>query len=65
MGDGGLVATIDIGRKERGCCAPFVDSWEPQVWEQLSGLATAVNIHASLLSAALLLALVDQWQHDM
>jgi len=23
------VATIDTGRKEGGCCAPFVDTWEP------------------------------------
>ena len=44
--------------------------WKPasswQVWKQLSGLASAVNIHASLLSAALhrLLALVDKWQYD-
>jgi len=23
------VATIDMGRRERGCCAPFAGSWVP------------------------------------
>jgi len=44
------MATIDMGRKEGGCCAPFAESWDPPsytMWPAEVYFRTKWHLHPS------------------